>query len=520
MVFDSARSEGQVNGECLVGRRAGLPQQQTGFTLIELLITTFIIGTVLVGVFGLFVLGVRLARESENRLVGIALANEKMELVRNLPYVNVGTAGGIPAGTLLQEETVARNEVNFLVKTDIRYIDDPFDGLVGAGGGGGCVAVAHIPPGQGANCQDLCVGAPAINAHLAHGDSLGNCAGDYSGPDVLNTDYKQVRVEVSWSSPNQPRPIVLLTKLAPDGVEGGELFGTLDFMLIDSLGVAVPGANVQLLNDTTNPTVNLATSTDDGGHIVVPGLPEASQSYELSVSKTDYNSEQTYGITPTFIPDADHTHLTMLIGEVTQKTFIVDLVSSLAMSFEEGGDSVDNYCEGVPPRQIADMGYTFRGTKTIGVDGSGDPVYVVDEAGTSDVNGESSLTDLVWDSYQFGLAEGAVCDIKETSLLLPINVSAGETLDMTIRLVKHTDVSLHVTLANSEGLPIDNVTAHLTGNGVDETLGTGMWGQVLFSELPVNGDYLLEVSAPGYVDWSDTVTVEDTTLLRVDMSSV
>src|SRR3989344_1301397 len=103
----------------------------TGFTLIELLIATFIIGTVIVGVFGLFVLGLRSGQEGERRIVGTALANERAEMIRNLPYASVGTVNGIPAGSIPQTETIVRNNNSYTVKTDIRYIDDPFDGTAG-----------------------------------------------------------------------------------------------------------------------------------------------------------------------------------------------------------------------------------------------------------------------------------------------------------------------------------------------------------------------------------------------------
>lgn len=491
-----------------------------GFTIIEVLIATFVVGTAIVGVFGLFVLGLRLAGESENRLVAIALANEKMELIRNLPYVDVGTAGGIPAGTILQEEAVVRNNVSYVVKTDIRYVDDPYDGVVGSGGTGGCIAVAHTPPGHSTNCNDLCVSAAAVNAHLQHGDVMGNCDGTFSGSDVLNTDYKQVRVEVSWPSPNEPRPILLITKVAPSGVEGGELFGTLDFLVIDSQGLGVMAANVSLSNSEVDPAVNYSTQTNNEGRVVVPGLLEGAQNYKLTVSKPDYTTEQTFDVLADFIPNPDHTHLSMLIGEVTQKTFVIDLASSLQITFEEGGDSVENYCQGVPPLPLAAIDHSLRGTKTIGMDEAGEPVYVYDYAGGSDASGQSSHENLVWDTYELDLVDGSACDIKETSLLRPVTINPGEDLAMIVKLVKHTDVSLHVTVVGTAGLPVDNATVRLVGGGVDETLGTGPWGQVLFDELPANGQFQLTVQAPGFAEWQDNVDVENNSFVRVVMSSL
>ncbi len=37
------------------------------------------------------------------------------------------------------------------------------------------VSICHIPPGNPANAHTLVIGAPAVQAHLAHGDTLGEC---------------------------------------------------------------------------------------------------------------------------------------------------------------------------------------------------------------------------------------------------------------------------------------------------------------------------------------------------------
>lgn len=489
----------------------------TGFTLIELLIAVFVVGTAMVGVFGLFVLSLRLAQESERRLVAIALANERMEMVRNLPYVDVGTEGGIPPGAIPQEEEVTRNGVPYTVNTDIRFIDDPYDGTGEEIDEEGCIDIAHFPPGNPNNCSNMCVGASALRAHMEHGDYVGTCEGGESGPDVLNTDYKQVRVEVSWPSPNEPKPLLLITKIAPEGVEGGDLYGTLDLSIINSQGTGVAGVDVNLINDTVDPVINISTQTDSGGNLVLPGLPEASSSYELSVSKTSYTGEQTYDATADFIPDADHGHLSMLVGEATEKTFMIDLAGQLNLSFEEGGDNIDNYCEGEPPGQIAGQEYTLKGSKTIGADGDGDPVYMIDLNDVTDTNGEASHEELVWDSYSLSLPDITACDIKETSEILPLTINPGESKEMQVKLVKHTPISLHVYVVDSDNAPVNNATVTLKDNGVEETLGTGEWGQVFFADLPVDADYTIEADAAGYNLENQRVTVEENSRTKIEL---
>jgi len=44
------------------------------------------------------------------------------------------------------------------------------------------VTICHIPPGNPANAHTIDVGAPAVSAHLAHGDYCGPCRGSGGGP--------------------------------------------------------------------------------------------------------------------------------------------------------------------------------------------------------------------------------------------------------------------------------------------------------------------------------------------------
>ncbi|MAF81009.1 hypothetical protein CL628_03270 [bacterium] len=506
-------------------KKRALPtaEHEAGFTIIEILITTFIIGTVVTGMFGLFLLSLRGSQTAERRVAGIALANERMEMIRNLPYLDVGTLGGVPSGSILQSETVTRNGTPYIVDTDIRYVDDPYDGLITDGLEGKSV-VCHSPPGNPGGQATLVIGTPALPPHLAHGDTEGPCPGDSdpTGADSLNTDYKQARVSVSWPSQYNISPVLLVTQIAPQGVEGGDATGTLDLTVLDALGNPVVGATVRLANQSVSPTIDITSTTNSFGRYVLPGLTESAQTYELHVTGSDYTTEMTYGapqtITPVpspppgFVPASDYTHLTMIAREVTEKTFFIDTVAQLTIETDQENPPA-------PPVPAPGVAYTIRGTKTIGVDASADPVYKVEEAGLTVSPNTFVHSNLDWDSYTMtvdGPATGLV--IKETSVVMPFVLNPGDDSTVEVTLVDHTASTLHVTVVDQDNAPVDNATVQLTGNGFDDTLGTGVYGQVLFEDLPVDGDYTLDVSAPGFSSLQQPATVAGNSAATVQLN--
>lgn len=482
-----------------------------GFTLIEALITSFVIGTVTVGIFGLFVLTLRTSNESERRIVAVALANEKMELVRNLPYQNVGTAGGVPSGNIPQSESILRNGVTYAVLTDIRYIDDPYDGEIPEGSQEeDRVTICHKPGTQAESTLE--VSASALDAHLAHGDTTGACGSSGEGTeagDEFNADYKQVRIEVRWNSQYDIKPVLLISYVAPAGIEGGDAGGTLDFLALNAAGQAVESATVNIVNTIVDPAIHITTQTNAEGRVVLPGLPESSGSYELSVAKNGYTAEQTYDQTTTFFPDADHSHLSMIAGAVTSKTFFIDLVSSLSIHTQDEDELI-----------VPSIAYTLRGTKPIGTDDDENTLYLVDEAAATDVSGNHNHTGLVWDSYNLTIDGGTTgYDIKETSEVLPLQLDPAENVSLTVVLVPHTPLSLHVTVTDPNSAPLDNATVNLVGTGYNETRGTGIYGQVFFEDLPQTGEYTLDIDAPGYIPANQQIDIDGSERILIPLAS-
>lgn len=484
-------------------------KSEQGFTLIEVLITTFVIGVVVTGMFGLLIATLRSVQVGERRIVAVALANERMEMVRNLPYVNVGTQDGVPAGAIAQDETIERNGQDYRVKTEIRYVDDEYDGQVTSPSQEEeKVTICHKTPGT-SNEKTLIIGASALDAHLAHGDFTGPCGGSGEGTeegDEYNADYKQVRVEVSWPDQLNAKPVRLITYVVPDGVEGGELGGTLDLSVTDADGLGVEGVDVQINNDTLDPIVAISTQTNAEGHLVLPALPEAANSYQLVVSKSGYTTQETYDSTDNFFPSSEYSHISMLIRQVTEKTVNIDRVAKLSVLTQDEDNDV-----------LGDITYNIHGTKVIGQDADSNPVFKVDETSTTNASGIYQHEDLEWDKYDIvidGVATGY--DIAEANPPLPVALAPGDDVAVVLRLAVHNGSSLLVTVLDTDGAAVNNATITITDPSGSIEGATGDTGQAYFNGLS-DADYTMVVNAPGYALYEQTVMVEGVTRVSIQM---
>ncbi len=259
-----------------------LSDNRQGTSLIEVLVGIAILVLVSVSLFALFDFTLRVLWENKARLGAQALANQQIELAYNLPYNDVGTVGGIPNGVIDSEQSITRNGISYTVKTAVIYIDDPFDGTLGG------------------NPEDL-----------------------------LPTDYKRIRVEVSWPFRLSSKPVVFLTDIVPNGIESGNGGGTLRITAINASGLPVPQANVHIENNLLNPAVNVDLLTNDNGQVILPGALASVEGYEVTVTKSGYSTDKTYATDPVNLPTPIKPHLTVVEGSVTDSTFSIDLLSSM-----------------------------------------------------------------------------------------------------------------------------------------------------------------------------------------------
>ena len=103
-----------------------LVKKQNGFTLVESLITILVMSILFLGVYKLIDFSIKITGDNKHRMAATVIANQKMELIRNLPYSDVGTVSGMVNGVIQNNEpahayniVITRNKKGALKMTEI-----------------------------------------------------------------------------------------------------------------------------------------------------------------------------------------------------------------------------------------------------------------------------------------------------------------------------------------------------------------------------------------------------------------
>ena len=223
----------------------------SGFTLVEALVVVAVSVVIFGALFSTFQYSLTLLAHSRAKVTATSIAADRMEYFRSLPYNNVGTINGIPPGTIRQNSTTTLNNIQFRERILVEYIDDVADGKLTA----------------------------------TTTDSNG-----------IPSDYKRVKIEISWSIKNKSRSISLISNIVPRSIETTLGGGTIRVNVLDASAVSFPGALVTLKNSTVNPAINVTKSTDASGSALFSGAP-AGSGYEVVVTAPGYSTDQTYQAT-------------------------------------------------------------------------------------------------------------------------------------------------------------------------------------------------------------------------------
>lgn len=250
-----------------------------GVSLIDVIVGSFLVLVVFLVIFGLLRASLAVSTVAKARAAATAIASSQLEYVRSLSYDNVGTIGGIPPGIVPQHATTTLDGFTFATRTFIEYVDDPADGTG---------------------------------------------ASDATG---IITDYKRVRIAVSYTINDRVRDVSLVSSIVPPGLETTTGGGTLKVDVVDAAGAPVPGASVRVVNASTSPAVDVTTFANSLGIVYLPGAATSSQ-YQITVTKDGYSTAQTYARNATN-QNPTPGFMTVVKDQTTTGTFAIDRLASL-----------------------------------------------------------------------------------------------------------------------------------------------------------------------------------------------
>lgn len=295
---------------------------------MEVIIVIGLSTLVFAGLFASFEFSLKLIAHSRSKMTALSLATDRMEYIRSLPYNSVGTVAGIPSGAIPQNRVVSLNGIDFDERVLIEYVDDPADGVGGA-------------------------------------DS-----------NLILADYKNLKVEYSWTSYGVPSSFSLISTIVPRSIETTAGGGTLRVNVFDADIAPLPGIDVRLLNTTGTSTIDVTRSTDSTGTAFFTGAP-ASAGYEIFVSAPGYSSDQTRAAT-TSLPNPATLPVAVLESDVSTMNFQVDRVSTLNISAFNNVVTVD---------EVEDFDDFLAIATSSGINMSGGEVRLFDTAGVYETSG-------------------------------------------------------------------------------------------------------------------------------------
>ena len=141
-----------------------------GFTFIEIIIAIAVFIIFALGVYQGFTAVYAAIAAAHHKALAADLVNARFEILKNLPYSDVGTVGGDPVGVVDPDETAVSDGLTFTLATTIENVDDTFDGISGGG-------------------------------------------------DAFPDDYKLVEIEVDCTSCKNFTPITITGRIAPANLE-------------------------------------------------------------------------------------------------------------------------------------------------------------------------------------------------------------------------------------------------------------------------------------------------------------
>lgn len=393
-----------------------------GFSLVELVVAVAVFTVISISIYSSYTTIFSTVFLSNAKLDAVDLVNEQLEIVRNLPYADVGISGGIPAGVLPHTQTLVRDGITFNVTITVRNTDDPFDGTLG--------------------------GTPN---------------------DLSPADFKTVEVEINCASCKNFKPVIVTTRVAPKNLETASTNGALFVRVFDANGDPISDADVHISNTQVVPNITVDDVTNVSGMLQVVDAPPGANAYDITVTKSGFTSDGTYPATISN-PNPVKPFATVALQQVTQVSFIIDRLSSLNIN------SVTQTCS-----PVGNISFNLLGAKLIGK--TPDVIKYNTDLSTNG-SGILNLSNLEWDSYSFTVTDTGY-DLIGINPIPPINLLPNSSQNMQLVVAPKNSRTLLVAVKDSgTSLPLSGVIVTISKSGFTDVIkstGEGFLSQTDWS---------------------------------------
>lgn len=315
-----------------------------GFSLVELLVAVFVFSIAFTALYGVLVSSLVVLGQNKAKLGAVSLVQEQLEYVRSLPFNSVGVVLGNPSGAIPVTATTTLNGILYTRRTAVFWMDDPKDGLV-------------------------------------------------STTDTISTDYKQVKVEVSWVFRGDTKSVSAITTISPKGLETNVPGGIFKFTVFDVSGAPVPGATITIFKAGV---LNVSRVVPDSGVWHEYGVATGT-GYQITVTKPGYSTAKTYATSTTLTSPVPE-HLTSIDDGINPISFQIDRVSSAHVYVYDApasGSWTDTFADGSKLSAVSSM------------EVQGGDLVLTNTAGVYDTSGSATSTWIApanvseWDQFSW-----------------------------------------------------------------------------------------------------------------------
>ena len=171
--------------------------------------------------------------------------------------------------------------------------------------------------------------------------------------------------------------------------------------------------------------------------------------------------------------------------------------------------------------------FDMKGSKTIGLNNGGNPIYKYSQSHQTNSAGELSLNNLEWDNYFISInGVNTGYDIAELCLPHPISITPNTSTTSDLFLAPNTDNSLLVDIIDDNGALLSGASVRLYRVDYNMTHRTSNCGQTFFSglskgEISEGSAYSIDISLFGFQNYtSNTVEIKDASKITIMLNSL